>query len=53
MQDIAQFERELISHMKVSCPKLRETIMSGKKLSDQQLNELREEILVFKKTFVA
>ena len=53
VQDIAQFERELISHVKVSCPKLRETIMSGKKLSDQQLNELREEILVFKKTFVA
>ena len=52
VKDIARFESELMTHVKISYPKLRDAIMSGKKLSDDQLNRLRSEILEFKKTFV-
>ena len=52
MKDIARFESELMTHVKISYPQLRDAIMSGKKLSDDQLNRLRSEILEFKKTFV-
>jgi len=52
VKDIARFERELITHVKISYPQLRDAIMSGKKLSDEQLDRLRSKILEFKKTFV-
>jgi len=50
--EIARFEKELIESINRFYPELREIIMSGKKLSDEQLEQLRTEILEFKKTFV-
>lgn len=49
--EIARFEKELIAYIRLAWPELRDVILSGKKLSEEQLKRLRSEITEFKKTF--
>ena len=51
VSEIARFEKELIVEINRSYPELKGIIMSGKKLSDEQLERLRSEIVMFKKSF--
>ena len=51
LEDIARFEKELLDHIHSSYPEVREQVMSGKKLSKEQLEKLRSVIAEFKKDF--
>ena len=51
VKDILRYEEELIAYVKKHDPALRDEIMSGGKLSTEQLEHLRSVILEFKKTF--
>lgn len=51
LQDMARFEAELLASVNRALPALHDAIMTGKKLSAEQLSELRGAIEVFKKTF--
>jgi F-type H+-transporting ATPase subunit alpha len=51
LTEIARFEKELISHIRLAWPELRNDILSRKKLSDEQLMRLRSEIEEFRKSF--
>ena len=49
--DIARFERELLDYVHSSYPEIKDQIMTGKKLSAEQLEKLRSVIAEFKKDF--
>ena len=51
LEDIARFEKELLDHIHSSYPEVRDQVMSGKKLSKEQLEKLRSVIAEFKKDF--
>ena len=51
LTEIARFEKELIAHIRLAWPELRNDILSRKKLSDEQLTRLRSEIEEFRKSF--
>ncbi len=51
LADIARFERELLDYVHSSYPEIKEQIMTGKKLSAEQLEKLRSVITEFKKDF--
>ena len=51
LEDIARFEKELLDHVHSSYPEIKEQVMSGKKLSKEQLEKLRSVIADFKKDF--
>ena len=51
LTEIARFEKELVAHIRLAWPKLKDVILSGKKLSEEQLKRLHSEIAEFKKTF--
>ena len=51
LADIARFERELLDYVHSSYPEIKEQIMTGKKLSAEQLEKLRSVIAEFKKDF--
>ena len=51
LADIARFERELLDYVHSSYPEIKEQIMTGKKLSAEQLEKLRSIITEFKKDF--
>lgn len=51
LQDMARFEAELLASVNRALPALHDAILTGKKLSAEQLSELRGAIEVFKKTF--
>ena len=49
--DIARFERELLPAVHRAWPELRDIILSGRKLSKEELQRLREIVRDFKETF--
>ncbi len=51
LQDMARFEAELLASVNRTLPALHDAILTGKKLSAEQLSELRGAIEDFKKTF--
>ena len=51
LADIARFERELLDYVHSSYPEIKDQIMTGKKLSAEQLEKLRSVITEFKKNF--
>ena len=51
LQDMARFEAELLASVNRTLPALHDAILTGKKLSAEQLSELRGSIEDFKKTF--
>ncbi len=51
LADIARFERELLDYVHSSYPEIKDQIMTGKKLSAEQLEKLRSVIAEFKKDF--
>ena len=51
LADIARFERELLDYVHSSYPEIKDQIMTGKKLSAEQLEKLRSVIAKFKKDF--
>ena len=51
LADIARFERELLDSVHSSYPEIKDQIMTGKKLSAEQLEKLRSVIAEFKKDF--
>ena len=51
LADIARFEKELLDHVHSSYPEIKDQIMTGKKLSKEQLEKLRSVIAEFKKDF--
>ena len=51
LEDIARFEKELLDHIHSSYPEVKDQVMSGKKLSKEQLEKLRSVIAEFKKDF--
>ena len=51
LADIARFERELLDYVHSSYPEIKDQIMTGKKLSAEQLEKLRSVITEFKKDF--
>ena len=51
LADIARFERELLDYVHSSYPEMKDQIMTGKKLSAEQLEKLRSVITEFKKDF--
>ena len=51
LADIARFEKELLDHVHSSYPEIKDQIMTGKKLSAEQLDKLRSVIAEFKKNF--
>ena len=51
LADIARFERELLDYVHGSYPEIKDQIMTGKKLSAEQLEKLRSVITEFKKDF--
>ena len=51
LADIARFEKELLDHVHSSYPEIKDHIMTGKKLSAEQLEKLRSVIAEFKKNF--
>ena len=51
LEDLARFEKELLDHIHSSYPEVRDQVMSGKKLSKEQLEKLRSVIAEFKKDF--
>ncbi len=51
LADIARFEKELLDHVHSSYPEIKDQIMTGKKLSAEQLEKLRSVIAEFKKDF--
>ena len=51
LADIARFEKELLDHVHSSYPEIKDQIMTGKKLSPEQLDKLRSVIAEFKKDF--
>ena len=51
VKEIARFEKELIAYVKKYAPEIREDIMSGKKMSAEQMEHLRSVILQFKEVF--
>ena len=51
LADIARFERELLDYVHSSYPEIKGQIMTGKKLSAEQLEKLRSVITEFKKDF--
>ena len=51
LADIARFEKELLDHVHSSYPEIKDQIMTGKKLSAEQLEKLRSVIAEFKKNF--
>ena len=51
LADIARFEKELLDHVHSSYPEIKDQIMTGKKLSAEQLEKLRSVITEFKKDF--
>lgn len=51
LTEIARFEKELIAHIRLTWPELKDVILSRKKLSEEQLTRLRSEIAEFKKSF--
>ena len=51
LQDMARFEAELLASVNRTLPALHDAILTGKKLSAEQLSELHGAIEDFKKTF--
>ena len=51
LADIARFERELLDYVHSNYPEIKDQIMTGKKLSAEQLEKLRSVITEFKKDF--
>ena len=51
LADIDRFERELLDYVHSSYPEIKDQIMTGKKLSAEQLEKLRSVITEFKKDF--
>ena len=51
LADIARFERELLDYVHSSYPEIKDQIMTGKRLSAEQLEKLRSVITEFKKDF--
>ena len=51
LRDIARFEQAMIPYVKEHYPELDDQILTGKKLSDAQLNRLRKVIEQFKESF--
>ena len=51
LADIARFEMELLDYVHSSYPEIKDQIMTGKKLSAEQLEKLRSVITEFKKDF--
>ena len=51
LEDIARFEKELLDHVHANYPEIKDQVMSGKKLSAEQLDKLRSVIVEFKKDF--
>ena len=51
VKEISRFEKELIAYVKKYAPELREEIMSGKKMSAEQMEHLKSVILQFKEGF--
>ena len=51
LEDIARFEKELLDHVHANYPEIKDQVMSGKKLSAEQLDKLRSVIVDFKKDF--
>ena len=51
LADTARFERELLDYVHSSYPEIKDQIMTGKKLSAEQLEKLRSVIAEFKKDF--
>ena len=51
LADIARFEQELLDHVHSRYPEIKDQIMTGKKLSAEQLEKLRSVITEFKKDF--
>ena len=51
LADIARFERELLDYVHSSYPEIKDQIMTGKKLSAEQLEKLCSVITEFKKDF--
>ncbi len=51
LADIARFEKELLDHVHSRYPEIKDQIMTGKKLSAEQLEKLRSVIAEFKKDF--
>ena len=51
LADIARFEKELLDHVHSNYPEIKDQIMTGKKLSAEQLEKLRSVIAEFKKDF--
>ena len=51
LADITRFERELLDYVHSSYPEIKDQIMTGKKLSAEQLEKLRSVITEFKKDF--
>ena len=51
LADIARFEKELLDYVHSSYPEIKDQIMTGKKLSAEQLEKLRSVIAEFKKDF--
>ena len=51
LSDIARFESELIDYVNRSYPEFQDEVLSGKKLSAEQQEKLKECIVNFKKTF--
>ena len=51
LSDVARFESELIDYVNRSYPELRDEVLSGRKLSAEQQEKLKECIVNFKKTF--
>ena len=51
LADIARFERELLDYVHSNYPEIKDQIMTGKKLSAEQLEKLRSVIAEFKKDF--
>ena len=51
LADIARFERELLDYVHSSYPEIKDQIMTGKRLSAEQLEKLSSVITEFKKDF--
>ena len=51
LSDIARFESELIDYVNRSYPEFQDEVLSGRKLSAEQQEKLKECIVNFKKTF--
>ena len=51
LKDIARFEKELLPFVHQSWPELREIILSGRKLTKEELQRLRETVREFTESF--